>query len=211
MKEQHDASSPNEITRRTESAVPRRDVLKGMVGLGIATALPGLGTGCATIGQGRSASAGRPDLIRRENQRAGTRDWMLTKTAIDPKTKYRCPWIEGYCSRTSVRAGETLSLHVSTNPASPFTIDIYRTGYYGGDGGRHVLTLGPFKGSVQPEPPIGPKRDRECRWEPCAEIRIPNDWPSGVYVGKLTAEREGYQSYVIFIVRDDRPAEFIFQ
>ena len=25
---------------------------------------------------------------------------------IDPSTKYRCPWIEGYCSKTSVRAGE---------------------------------------------------------------------------------------------------------
>ena len=197
--------------RRREITVPRRDVLKGMAGLGVATALPGLGTGCATTGDRHHASTARPDLIRKENQRPGTRDWILTKTAIDPKTKYRCPWIEGYCSRTSVRAGEALSFHVSTNPASQFTIDVYRTGYYGGDGGRHVLTLGPFKGTAQPEPPIGPKRDRECRWEPCAEIRIPNDWPSGVYVGKLTAEREDYQSYVIFIVRDDRPADFIFQ
>jgi hypothetical protein len=34
---------------------------------------------------------------------------------------------------------------------------------------------------------------------------------SGVYVGKLTEEREGLQSYVIFIVRDDREADFIFQ
>ena len=34
---------------------------------------------------------------------------MLTKTAIDPKTNYRCPWIEGYCSRTSVKAGEKIN------------------------------------------------------------------------------------------------------
>jgi hypothetical protein len=44
-----------------------------------------------------------------------------------------------------------------------------------------------------------------------AELRIPDDWLSGVYVGKLTAQLEGLQSYVIFIVRDDRPADFIFQ
>jgi len=32
-----------------------------------------------------------------------------------------------------------------------------------------------------------------------------------VYLGKLTALREGLQSYVIFIVRDDRPADILFQ
>lgn len=152
-----------------------------------------------------------PDLIQRENALTGTRDWMLNKTDIDPSTKYRCPWIEGYCSQTSVKAGQNISFHVSTNPASPFTIEIYRTGYYGGAGGRHVLSLGPFQGTTQPDPPIGPNRVRECRWEPCAELKIPDDWVSGVYVGKLTAEREGWQSYVVFIVRDDRRADFIFQ
>ena len=43
------------------------------------------------------------------------------------------------------------------------------------------------------------------------EFAIPNDWPSGVYVGMLTAERDGWQSDVIFIVRDDRPCDFLFQ
>jgi len=159
----------------------------------------------------RQFGVSRPDAIRRENEKPGTRDWMLTKTAIDPKTKYRCPWIEGYCSHTSIRAGETIQFFVSTNPASPFRIDLYRMGFYGGAGGRHVASLGPFKGSVQPDPPIGAMRVRECQWEPCATLKIPPDWLSGVYVGKLTAEREGWQSYVIFIVRDDRRADFLFQ
>jgi hypothetical protein len=136
---------------------------------------------------------------------------MLQKTRIDPQTKYRCPWIEGYCSRTSVRAGETISFHVSTNPAAPFTLDIYRMGYYGGAGGRHMLSLGPFKGAAQPKPPIGKNRVRECVWEPCASLTVPRDWVSGVYLGKLTAQPEGLQSYLVFIVRDDRLADFIFQ
>src|SRR6185503_19781534 len=34
---------------------------------------------------------------------------------------------------------------------------------------------------------------------------------SGVYLGKLTAERDGWQSYVIFIVKDERKADLIFQ
>jgi len=172
--------------------------------------------GCATRLAPRSGRAGlgwrrRPEAVRRENDRLGTRDWLLEKTGVDPASKFRCPWIEGYCSRTSVRPGETISFHVSTNPASPFTLDLFRTGYYGGMGGRWLKRLGPFQGQVQPEPPIGPNRVRECRWPACATLRIAADWLSGVYVGKLTAAREGWQSYVIFIVRDDRAADFMFQ
>ena len=76
--------------------------------------------------------------------------------------------------------------------------------------------LGPLNGQPQPKPPIGDKRVRHCEWEPATTIRIPDDWPSGVYLGRLTTvpdkKSEPYwQSYVIFIVRDDRPADFLFQ
>ncbi|MBX7072309.1 MAG: hypothetical protein K1X71_04110 [Pirellulales bacterium] len=184
----------------------RRRLLKGASAAGAA----------ALVAQWPLARAESPpprqsELIRAENARPGTRDWMLQNTRIDPATKYRCPWIEGFVSRTSLRAGEELSFMVSTNPASPFVIDLYRLGHYGGDGARHLERLGPFAGSVQPDPPVGKDRLRECVWEPCAKLTIPADWPSGVYLGKLTAEREGLQSYVVFIVRDDRPADIIFQ
>jgi hypothetical protein len=181
----------------------RRDALKQVTGATV-LALSGLPA------VGLSATAA-PNRIRDENSKRGTRDWMLAKTGIDPESKYRCPWIEGYCSHASARAGETIRFHVSTNPAARFTIDLYRLGWYGGDGGRLVERLGPFNGTPQPDPPIGPKRLRDCAWPACAELRIPEEWLSGVYVGKLTSEAEGWQSYIIFIVRDDRPADFIFQ
>ena len=158
-----------------------------------------------------SADDRETNPIVRENARGGTRNWMLNKTGVDPSTKYRCPWIEGYCSHTSVRVGETIRFHVSTNPAARFTIDVYRLGWYGGDGGRHMQHIGPLDGATQTDPPVGEKRLRNCQWEPCAELRVPKDWTSGVYVGKLTSQHEGWQSYMIFIVRDDRPAEFLFQ
>ena len=170
----------------------------------MAAAAP-LAGGCASF-----TSASRSS-VRAENEKAGTTDWLLTNTRVDPATKYRCPWIEGYCSRNSVRAGERLSIMVSTNPASRFVIDIYRLGYYGGKGGRHMLRLGPLEGKPQPDPPVGEERVRECRWEPAVTFPIPKDWLSGVYLGKLTAERENLQSYVIFIVRDDRRCDFLFQ
>ena len=199
-------------TVATHPGITRRDMLKGMAGLTAVAAL----SSCSHVtkdsgGKTKTSILPISDLIRRENEKPGTRDWLLKNTRIDPPTRYRCPWIEGYCSRTSVRAGESISFHVSTNPASPFTLDIYRMGYYGGAGGKQVTTLGPFKGQTQSDPPIGKNRLRDCQWSPCATIKIPGDWVSGVYVGKLTVEREQLQSYVIFIVRDDRHADFIFQ
>ena len=151
------------------------------------------------------------NVITEENARPGTRDWMLTKTGIDPSTKYRCPRIEGYASRASVKPGERIAFHVSTNPASRFTIEIYRSGYYGGTGGRFIAKLGSFDGAVQTDPAIGPKRVRVCEWPVCAEWEVPADVVSGVYLGKLTAESDGWQSYIIFIVRDDRHCDFLFQ
>ncbi|MFM1769651.1 MAG: hypothetical protein RJA22_2180 [Verrucomicrobiota bacterium] len=184
------------------SRLSRRAVLRAAAGLGVAAVLPRRAAG---------ADARDPDRIRRENDRRGTRDWMLGRTGVDPATRYRCPWIEGYCSRTSVRAGETIHFFVSTNPPARYTIDLYRMGHYGGDGARHVLRLGPLQGQAQPDPVVGPKRVRDCRWAAGAAVSIPGDWVSGVYLGLLTAEPGGWQSYVIFIVRDDRPADFLLQ
>ncbi len=144
-----------------------------------------------------------------ENRKAGTTDWLLTKTAVDEN--HRSGAIEGYASHTSLRAGEQLSVFVSTNPSSRFRCDLYRLGYYQGKGGHHVRSVGPLAGATQPEPAIGDRNVRECRWSPSFTISIPDDWASGVYVGKLTAEPGGAQSYIVFIVRDDRRADFLFQ
>src|SRR5262249_9693300 len=139
----------------------RRDVLKGAIAAGVVAgvapvlqAAEGL-SATASNGNEKKITPARPDLIREENAKPGTTDWMLKNTRIDPKTKHRCPWIEGYCSRTSLKAGEELAIMVSTNPASAFTIDIYRLGYYDGKGGRFLQQLGPFQGKVQPDPEVG--------------------------------------------------------
>jgi hypothetical protein len=160
------------------------------------------------------------DRIKAENDREGTTDWQLTYTRIDPKSKCtrfggglggRSALIEGFVSRASVRPGDKLDILVSTDPPAPFVIDLYRLGYYQGKGGRHMLRLGPCQGQAQPTPGVGDERLRECRWEPCTTLEIPKDWVSGVYLGKLSSTKHRYQSYVVFIVRDDRPADFVFQ
>ena len=71
------------------NAQPRRENLKMLAA--------GAGSAAGTREEARG-------LIAEENAKPGTRAWMLDKTRIDPATKYRCPWIEGYAWRATVKA-----------------------------------------------------------------------------------------------------------
>lgn len=186
-------------------------------------AVLGLGT-VAAAGEGsrrlRAAEAGsRP--IGPENQQPGTRDWLLTKvdTVLEPKNPIgedqphfvRSRRIEGFASDTSYRAGERVTLFVSTLPSTDFTIDVYRLGYYQGLGGRRLMSAGRTAGTSQETPDDGERNLRECRWAPSYSFVIPANWVSGVYLAKLTRADDGYQAYIIFVVKDDRRADFNFQ
>lgn len=179
-----------------------------------------------------AAAPAQPDLIKTENAKAGA-SFQLTRMRPDSATSYRTSLIEGYCSRQSIKAGEKLDIFVSTKPVAKFTIDIFRMGYYDGAGSRLMTTLGPFQGKEQLVPELGENRLRECQWEASTSLTIPADWPSGVYLGRLTTlpevrspgfsrsgeppkggttnEEPYWQSYIIFIVKDDRPADILFQ
>jgi hypothetical protein len=158
----------------------------------------------------------QPYLIRQENEKTGALDWQLTRVRLDKTTGFRSPNIEGSCSHQSIKAGEELRIMVSTLPARKFTIEFFRMGYYGGRGARLMHTLGPVAGKTQPVPTAGENRLVECQWEPSATLKIPADWPSGLYLGRMTtvpdsAAEPYWQSYIVFIVRDDRPADVLFQ
>ena len=76
----------------SESGFTRRQMLRGMAAAGLAAAGPPTGLlGAEPAG----------NVVVQENQRPGTRDWMLRQTRIDPESRYRSPWIEGYCSHRS--------------------------------------------------------------------------------------------------------------
>ena len=199
MKDPHDS----------KPGIHRRDLLKGA-----AAASLGLASGALGVSKAFAQSTVGKNRIPIENAKPGTRDWLLTKTDVDdnePVELWRSPRIEGYCSETSVSAGDPLKVMVSANPVSEFDLEIFRTGYYGGTGGRSMKKFESIQAKTQAVPPIGENRLRECKWEPSVEFEIPDDWLSGVYLGKLTAKKEGVQSYVIFIVRDDRPCDLLFQ
>jgi hypothetical protein len=189
-----------------ESEISRRGFLKS-------SATAALGT---TLGAGVSAAAEKRGIIAEENAKPGSTDWQLTRVRLDKTAGFRSPLIEGYCSRQSVKAGESLDIFVSTKPAARFHVEIFRTGYYGGRGARLMKTLGPFDGTEQPVPPMGEKRLHECRWKSSVSLTIPEDWVSGVYLARLTtipgkADAPYWQSYVVFIVKDDRKADILVQ
>ena len=194
------------MTPRKSPRIGRRNFIKATT----ATALVGALHGTA------KAKEPKRTLIADENRKPGAIDWQLTRVRLDKQGGVRASAIEGYCSKQSVLVGEAIDIMVSTAPAAKFTIEIFRTGYYGGRGARLMKTLGPFDGKKQPDPTMGEKRLMECKWEPTTTLKIPADWPSGVYLGRLTTLPEAgdkpyWQNYVVFIVRDTRKADILLQ
>ncbi len=190
--------------------------MKGTASMAATPLVGGLGAPRKAGGAPRS-----DNRVVEENSRPGTVEWQLQYTRFDDpislasyplNRRLRSSAIEGYCSRNSVLAGETVDIMVSMNPAGEFTLDIYRMGYYVGAGGRHIARLGPFKGRPQPMPMMTMERLRECGWEKSTSLTIPKEWPSGVYLGKLRrAEDYGVESYVVFVVKEHRRTDLLFQ
>ncbi len=151
-----------------------------------------------------------------ENRLPGSSAWLIQvpyDTCSYPDHQFcRRPEIEGYCSRMSLSKGDSISFFLSTNPATQYTMDIYRMGYYQGLGGNLKLQVGPLEGEIQADPePDSLSNFFECNWNASYKMVIPPDWLSGVYLCKLTTIPDSNQSYIIFIVTDDRQADFLFQ
>jgi hypothetical protein len=151
---------------------------------------------------GRSASA---NPLVDENNRPGAEDWRLTRPAFGRE-------IEGYALVCSASRGQTIDLYVST-AAPSFTIQIFRMGWYGGRGARRVEGPVTARGRLQPTPAPEPETGLiDCDWQSPVSLLVKADWRSGVYLAKLEESVGHFQSYVIFVVRDDNDAaDVLFQ
>ena len=161
-----------------------------------------------SINQGTARAETNP--IQRENARPGTSEWRLTNPALHRE-------IEGYASLTSVNRGHRIAFYVNTKDSS-YNLAIYRMGWYGGAGAR--LVHGPVtrRGMSQPMPSRDPQTGFiECAWQDPYLVVVGSEadqeeWVSGVYLAKLTAEGSDAQAYMIFVVRDEtRHSDFLFQ
>ncbi len=139
-----------------------------------------------------------------ENQQPGSSGWIWSKLADDTTQQ-----IKGYASATSIGQNGSITFYVSVNPAQNYTIDFYRFGYYGGVGARLRQHVGPIAGVQQPACPVDATTGAiECNWTPGYVLTVPTDWTSGVYGAMLTND-QGFQNFVMFVVRDGRPAPFL--
>jgi hypothetical protein len=150
-----------------------------------------------------------PNAIYAENQQPGTSAWRIT----NPVTS-TAPEIAGYAGATSVNRGGTLALKVTVAQPGPYTIDVYRLGYYGGAGGRLMASSGPQSGVTQaPCNVTAPATFLvECQWTTSYLLVTGSTWTSGLYVANLTHSASGKQSQIWFVVRDDSStSDLVFQ
>jgi len=189
--------------------ITRRSVL-GVLGAGA------LAAGATTAVRAASASSasgtvatGPDNPIRAENRLPGSTDWRIgagDTVAADDLGRQ----IAGYTSTTSVNLGGTIDFHVSTLPARPFTVSIYRMGDYSGLGAR-LLTASPsLPGRTQSDPTTDHTNGMiSCAWDPSWSLTVPQTWTAGSYLAAYTTD-DGHRSFTPFVVRDDaRRADFL--
>ncbi len=143
--------------------------------------------------------AGQQDLLREQQAGHPPAEWDDFDGAGDDD-------IQGFATDISVNVGQRIDFKIDTN-ASAYTIDIYRIGYYDGDGARKITSVTPSATLPQNQPNCITDVATELydcgNWAVSASWNVPTTAVSGVYIARLhRADRDG-SSHITFIVRDD--------
>ncbi|MBN8655678.1 MAG: DUF4082 domain-containing protein, partial [Anaerolineae bacterium] len=117
--------------------------------------------------------------------------------------------IQGFATDISINQGGTVHFKIDTN-SNNYHIDIYRIGYYNGDGARKVATISPSATLPQNQPAClfdatGGVNLLDCgNWAESASWAVPANATSGLYIAKLVRDdATPGASHITFIVRDD--------
>ncbi len=160
-----------------------------------------------------AAAAGSPcggtiNPIACENQQPGTPESVWNVPGAGDAS------IQGFSTDISVNAGNSIGFKINTN-ASAYKIDIYRLGYYGGDGARRVAGVTPSATLPQSQPACATTQtgDYDCgTWAVSATWPVPSSAVSGVYLADLTRTDTGGKSQITFLVRNDAStADIVYQ
>ncbi|SFQ24782.1 N,N-dimethylformamidase beta subunit family domain-containing protein, partial [Tranquillimonas alkanivorans] len=149
-----------------------------------------------------------------ENQKPGT-----------PRSYWDVPHtreIEGFATDISVNVGGAVDFKINVNggAGSDYLVEVFRLGYYGGDGARKVGEWINTDATLQPDPDYDPVRGLvdAGNWSVTDSWQIPTDAVSGLYLARLQRlDRrgepvDGAVNQVPFIVRDDeREADIVLQ
>jgi N,N-dimethylformamidase beta subunit-like protein/uncharacterized protein DUF4082/Big-like domain-containing protein len=113
--------------------------------------------------------------------------------------------IQGFATAMSVNVGQTEQFKVDTT-ATAYRLDIYRMGYYGGNGARLITTVNPVGRQNQPDCLSDPSTGLvDCgNWAVSASWTVPATAVSGIYFARLTrTDGTAGASLVVFVVRDE--------
>src|SRR5581483_8153964 len=125
------------------------------------------------------------------------------------------PSIQGYATDISINKGDTIRFKISTT-ATAYTLNIYRMGYYQGNGARKVASVPVSLPQPQTQPACltdTPTGLVDCgNWAVSASWTVPADAVSGIYFAKVVRADTGGASHIVFIVRDDAStSDILFQ
>jgi hypothetical protein len=141
-----------------------------------------------------------PNPVVCENTKAGA---PATEWDVDGAGDDR---LQGFATDMSVNTGNPVSFKIQAQ--IPYTVDIYRLGWYGGNGAHKVTTLpGTFPAQNQTTACVS---DAATEILDCGTWTVSATWPmpattvSGVYLAVLRVASTGAAaSHVPFVVRDD--------
>ncbi|MEU4037242.1 DUF4082 domain-containing protein [Streptomyces collinus] len=118
--------------------------------------------------------------------------------------------IKGFSTKESVQAGDTVQFKVQSK--TPYRIEIYRLGWYGGDGAREMSTAAQaavtYPANYLTKPANCTTKSTtglvDCgNWPVTATWTVPSDAVSGLYIANLTqTDGDGLMPYP-FVVRKD--------
>src|SRR5678816_4580334 len=129
------------------------------------------------------------------------------------------PTIQGFATDISVNVGDRVTFKIKLGVGVPgYAIDIYRLGYYQGNGARFIATLTPT-----PDQIADSLSQPACVTEPVSGLVDCGNWKvsgqfdtdgltSGIFIARPRRTDTGGASHIVFIVRDDaRRADMLFQ
>jgi hypothetical protein len=144
-----------------------------------------------------------------ENSKPGTspNSWDINSYGDDT--------IQGFATDISVNRGQTVFFKIKT-PAASYRLDIYRMGYYGGNGARLITTVNPSASLPQNQPACltnAATKLYDCgNWAISASWAVPSNATSGIYFAHLIRGDTGGDSHIFFIVRNDAShSDVLFQ
>jgi len=187
----------------------RRRAARLLVAAVLAAAMCTLGTltGAAPGADAARASCANP--VACENQLPGTpkSQWSVTKAETGT--------IQGFADPFSVNVGQTISFKIQS-PATAYAIDIYRMGYYGGDGARLEASITPNITVSQSQQPCNVNQATglvDCgTWGVSATWSVPATAVSGVYFAHIyrTDGTEGENQVPFVVTNSSSTSDVVF-